>query len=269
GFPFQFEIDCATPRLRIPDGVTASARRLRAVAMVWRPLHAIVEIDGPVLLTPRQGTPIELRAASLMGSTTVEDGLPQGVALVGKAVEVRAPGAPAAQAVASLAELHLRPDPDFPGDLDVAAAVEGLVVARPQDRPIGPLDASLAGRAVGLIPAIMADGASGLRTWIAEGAPVRDLNVRASAGTLTAEGSAVLALDPLGRLEGRGTLALSGLDTRKGAGTRPAAADRAAGEGDGGKETAAAEAIPGAAGLESPPAERLPPAVVASAAALS
>jgi hypothetical protein len=111
GYPFRVEVTCTSLALRQSD-VTASLGRVHAVAQVYQPRHAIIQIDGPLRLDQGAVT-LEGRwrlfEASIRGSAK---GL-QRASLVAEApaFQLAGPGIADLAVSSDRFEAHLRPSP--------------------------------------------------------------------------------------------------------------------------------------------------------------
>lgn len=143
GFPFRIGVFCDTVGIDDrPNGLSASFGALRSAAQVYRPGHAVIELDGPaqVRVTPDRVFVADwaLMHASAVGWT---DGLDRGsLAYEGLTGRLAAPSAAFSLGLsAARGEAHLRRSGEA---LDVAGSAERLVLDL-DARALPPLDAAL------------------------------------------------------------------------------------------------------------------------------
>lgn len=168
GFPFQIELECLQPKLKVTDGdvFDMSMGRVLVVAQIYQPDLAIVEFEGPLNQKNADGTFLvatweSFRASVHLGADRMPDRL---------SAEIRGAGVESRSAVANgtirHGEFHARMG-DGKGatdDLDVAVAVRGAFypVLNGLTGVYEPMDITLRGRAEqavllkrGLVPALI------------------------------------------------------------------------------------------------------------------
>lgn len=162
GFPFRIGVFCDTVGIDDrPSGLSATFGALRSAAQVYRPGHAVIELDGPaqVRVTPDLALFADW---SLMHASAVAwtDGLDR-ASLAYDALKGRftAPSAGLSVGIAARhGEAHVRRSGEA---LDVAGSSDGLVLDL-GDRVLPPLDAA--------VDLTIADAAG----WISAGGPPDD-----------------------------------------------------------------------------------------------
>lgn len=143
GFPFRIGVFCDTVGVDDrPSGLSATFGALRSAAQVYRPGHAVLELDGPaqVRVTPDR---VFVADWSLMRASAVAwtDGLDRGsLAYDGLKGRLNAPSAGLSLGVsAAHGEAHLRRSGEA---LDAAGSAEGLALDV-GGRVLPPLDAAV------------------------------------------------------------------------------------------------------------------------------
>lgn len=143
GFPFRIGVFCETAGLDDrPSGLSASFGALRSAAQVYRPGHAVIELDGPAQLrvTPDLAVVADW---SLMRASAVawSDGLDRGsLAYDGLKGRLTMPSAALSLGFSARhGEAHLR---RLGEALDAAGSAEGLMLD-PAGRTLPPLDVAL------------------------------------------------------------------------------------------------------------------------------
>jgi hypothetical protein len=127
GFPFRLGLFCKSVNFEQPQkGVAFSAGNLRSAAQVYNPKQAVIELDGPALLSAPGLEPLSLNWTLLHASLRVAQPLPERVSLEAKElnVAVRGPaGADTKVLTAEYASGHMRTE-----ETNVAIAGEGAGV---------------------------------------------------------------------------------------------------------------------------------------------
>ena len=153
GFPFRIGLFCDTVRLDdAVRGASVSLGALRSAAQVYRPGHAVIEIDGPAQIRVSPGLSVSadwsLLHASLRATLSGLDNLSlsydrlEGTAVLPAFGGEAAPGATDRLVFsAGHGEVHLRQNGE---DLDMAASVQGFN-AKPADGTgfLPPLDGNI------------------------------------------------------------------------------------------------------------------------------
>ncbi|NBN80244.1 DUF2125 domain-containing protein [Microvirga tunisiensis] len=150
GFPFRFEVSCKDFAFRDPLGGFFSVSDLRAVALVYNPMHLIVEADSPMAAF-RPDSPIQEASwtsfrASLRYSTA---GVTRLDAVLQEPRFFSSENPTQGEVVMKKAELHLRADPERPANLDLALSFAGLKTGDP-DHP--GTDGAFVGEVAGAAP---------------------------------------------------------------------------------------------------------------------
>ncbi|MEH0074389.1 DUF2125 domain-containing protein [Pannonibacter sp. Pt2] len=136
GYPFRFELTCKDFALRTPVGHFVSVAELRAVALAYNPQHIIIEADSPMAAFAPGDGPIQegawesLRASLRFNGTSLR----QLDAVIAAPRFFASENPDAGEVSLAGGELHLRPNPAQPDDLDLAVSFKGLKVAA-EDQP--------------------------------------------------------------------------------------------------------------------------------------
>lgn len=216
GFPFRIELRCG--RVAVADrvgGHSAAFAAGRAVALIYRPTHAIVELDGPGTVTAPDGVKLEGNWRLLQASLRFGDGRLQRASLAVDGLEGGAtrPYLPPVTVKSERLELHLRPDPDRTG-FDVAASVTAGALAVDGKR-IGPEKTDVAfDTEIMRLPAAASGAAAAgfLPAWAANDGRVDIRSLRFATGKLAVEGRGAFGLETDGTLTGMLKLTATGLD---------------------------------------------------------
>jgi hypothetical protein len=124
GFPFHIELTCTRPVFRwdAPEGqFNVRVERFKAVALIYRPEHVIVDLVSPLIVEPFEQPAISLAFERGQASYSQSNGVFQRFSLVlEKPVGTRA-GTAVPDVVADGLELHLRRSAASARDFDVAA----------------------------------------------------------------------------------------------------------------------------------------------------
>lgn len=225
GYPFRIELDCLGPTADIDDGgrrMRVSAARLHAVAMVWRPDHVIVGMDGPLRIEDpdRGGNPatvLEAQWSSLQSSLRAPGGRIVRIDLVVDDPRLSAePGlvGPGAfnVATASRFEFHQRPGEGAEADADVALRADGLVLAYDDEPGTEAVDVTLLARLVGMPSPMPRDVAAFVAAWRGNAGSVEVVDLRAAQGDSVIRAEGRIEPDAQGRPEGTITVTLAGPD---------------------------------------------------------
>ncbi len=142
GWPFRLSLTCAPLTIERADGTRLMLPAVRAVSLIYRPTHLIIEADAPASLNPFARAPDgtatwDLGHASLVFSPTGPREL--AVSFTGLALSGFAPIGLKDGLTARLAEIHTRRDPDDPSRIDAALTLKGFT--RPGDT--APIDARI------------------------------------------------------------------------------------------------------------------------------
>ena len=222
GFPFRFEMSCTEPRLTLARAgdLAIAAKRLRLVAMIWRPNHFVADLDGPAEVTdPASGAAYTL--AWQRGQGSLRFGL-EGIAqasLVFDAVKLApAAGTKGVSAEAAAFALHGRPatsdvSPATSYDIALTAKDLDLVLADGRAAPLVSLEADGIAHNVRDAALSARNSADFLRKWQAAGGSFDVAGYRAEIGdTLLALGSGALSIADNGTLSGRLDSRIAGLE---------------------------------------------------------
>lgn len=151
GFPFRFELTCKDFILRDPLGGFFSVATLRAVALVYNPMHVIIEADSPMAAFRSGDSPIqEATWGSFRSSVRFNT---QGLTKLDAVIETprffSSDNPAQGEVTMTTAELHLRPTPDQPANLDIAFSFTGLKTGDPAHPGT---DGALVGKVSGAAP---------------------------------------------------------------------------------------------------------------------
>lgn len=126
GYPFRFGVFCETLSYEnVSEGITANAGAFRSAAQVYRPQHAVAEIDGPLIVnTP--GLVFRADWQILQASAqAISNGLDRG-SIDAKSVSFDIDGAGLVQRFAVQADRMTAHARQNDGNLDLAAYIENL-----------------------------------------------------------------------------------------------------------------------------------------------
>ncbi len=214
GFPFRFELRCATPSLRQPR-LTLKASDLHAAVQVYQPSLMIAEFGGPLTAIEegRAGVSVDwaLAQASVHGLTST----PRRIALVLEKPAVAALAGGQQLATAAHAELHTRDTPRLPQDppgMDVALSLVQAVFPGLARLPNAPIDANMTGTLRGLRDFAPRPWRELLRDFQAANGRVDIKEARVRQGDIIAVGHGSLSLNSRGTLDGQIDLTVAGLE---------------------------------------------------------
>lgn len=144
GWPFRLDVACTPLTVERADGSRLSLPAARAVALVYRPNHIILEADAPATIDPAGMAP-DGRAEWTLGHASLKFSTGGLTALAAQATELSLSGFEPLGLRAGLkaadVELHTRRNPGDPTRIDIAASLTKLVDGTSPDAP--PLDVDL------------------------------------------------------------------------------------------------------------------------------
>lgn len=194
GYPFRVGLFCDAAGLTlVSEGISASAGGFRSAAQIYDPRHVVSELDGPLVVTGKDGLAAKVDWQLLRASTVLaDDGLARG-SLEGHTITFDLDGPDLVAKVSAAAgriAIHLRRNA---ADLDLAADGEGLSTPLGPSAKVFALRATVPGGAV-LLNAAAAPEA-GLRGRVIL---LHDLSMEFPAGgSLSVSGSLSVAVDGL------------------------------------------------------------------------
>ena len=220
GYPFRMEIRCSEAVLTsLKTGLHASVNKVRSIALLYNPGHVIAEADGPlnVNLPEKMGVSDTIVATWQTARASVSAGISglerasldsKDIKLVFEGTQGRAPF----EALSiSRAQLHVRPDPDGPGDYDVAADITELFATRAgRDLPV--MNASVTGKALGVGEALEYKPEQQFRSWIDNGGAFELTALKFDSMGFSTLASGLLHLSQTGLLSGQIDLEISQID---------------------------------------------------------
>lgn len=215
GYPFRFEVRCAAPTIAIErTGATAKVSALRAVALLYNPTHAIIELDGPLEAShPTAGT-ATATWATLQASARLAENWSIRASLAAKTLDAKAtaPMGNTVRLVAETAEAHVRPLEVGAGrfDIDIQSLFLKLqteIDGAPVGPPMADVSLDVTAKAVPLTR-----GGDQLKAWANAGGSLEIKGLKMTAGDLDANARGDLAADPAGLLTGAISVAASGLE---------------------------------------------------------
>ncbi|WP_321343996.1 DUF2125 domain-containing protein [Breoghania sp.] len=130
GYPFRIEVRCGTVDVAFSDGGQVSVAGFRAVALIYKPYHIILEADAP-LAARMSPFPANIEGQWTIGHASLEldDGELADAALSFENPDFGLIGDYASQkATGKLAELHLRRAPDDGDAADIALRLKDLAL---------------------------------------------------------------------------------------------------------------------------------------------
>lgn len=194
GYPFRVGLFCDASGLTLAaEGISAQAGSFRSAAQIYNPRHLVSELDGPLVVTGKEGLAARVDWQLLRASTVLaDDGLMRG-SVEGRTLTLDLDGPGLVAKVSAAAEriaVHLRRNA---ADLDIAADGEGL------SSPLGP------GARVFAFSATVPGGAAMLTASGASQADLRGREIRLhdlsmsfpSGGSLAVTGALSVAADGL------------------------------------------------------------------------
>ena len=201
GWPFRIEVRCAPLALKAPDGTTLTVAAARAVALVYKPRHIIVEADAPAEIARGGRAPGAIAWSLGHASIIVGDHGPRELSVALEDPRISGFGPLGLKDVAAKqVQFHMREAPDRPGAIDIALSIADLVES---PVPLGaPIGAGLQAR----LPAnVMANTAGPVAlTALAAGGPAVDIasaHLEADTARLALGGH--LELNAAGAAEGK------------------------------------------------------------------
>lgn len=201
GFPFRFELRCKDFVLRDPFGGFFSVATLRAVALVYNPMHVILEADSPMAAFRSSDSPIqEASWGSFRSSLRFNmQGLTRFDAVIETPRFFSSDNPAQGEVAMATAELHLRPAPDQPANLDIAFSFTGLKTGDPAHPGT---DGALVGTVSGAAPLLTGTIPLGLFA-ATDGVPAISLSqLRLASGEASLSTSGTLKLPSDGHLTG-------------------------------------------------------------------
>jgi hypothetical protein len=216
GFPFRFELRCATPALSLQKArLAVTAKDMHAAVQVYQPTLAVAEIDGPMTVTEegRGGVAIDwtLAQASVHGLSRT----PDRVSLVLDKPTVAQLAGNAALASAAHAEIHLRAAPRLPQDppaLDLALSLAQALFPGLARVPTVPIDADVTGTLHGIDRIAPKPWPQLLRDLQAANGRLDVTQARIRQGDILGIGRGTLKLTPRGTLDGELQLTVAGME---------------------------------------------------------
>lgn len=218
GYPFRFELMCASPSLTLdgPMPVTWTARGAHAVAQVWNPRHIIAEFQGPATVT-EAGTDLNLEANWTLMQVSGTGSAKQLERSALSANDYVLKQGTTTLFSAKHLELHMRQHPgaQAPGTLDIAMGVSGAtgaLLGTSNGAALPPVDSELQVTVSGMPEFRTMSVEERLAQWQANGGRIKIDQARLSAGggVITATGE--VGLDAQRRPDGMVTLAVANAD---------------------------------------------------------
>jgi hypothetical protein len=216
GFPFRFELRCATPEVGLRNARLAfKAQDLHAAVQIYQPTLAVAEIDGPLTVTEegRGGVVIgwTLAQASVHGLSPP----PERVSFVLDKPTVTRLADSGALANAAHAEIHLRAAPRLPQDppaLDLALNLAQALFPGVARVPSVPIDADITGTLRGIDRITPKPLPQLLRDLQAADGRLDVTQARIRQGDILGIGRGTLKLTPRGMLDGELQLTIAGVE---------------------------------------------------------
>lgn len=221
GYPFRVELRCAGPSADIADAeprIRLAAEALRAVAMVWRLEHVIVELDGPMRVEAvnGQGEPVTALThdwSLWQGSFRVPEGRIRRFDVAVSDMSLApdpATGGPPVSITAEDFELHARLEAEDRAQLAMDATQ--LVVAIDGAEAPEPVDVAVSGELTALPEPLPRQPADFFAAWRANEGALLLQDARATQGDTVLHAAGRLVPDESGRPEGTITVSLAGPD---------------------------------------------------------
>ena len=216
GFPFRFELRCATPALGLRNARLAfKAQDLHAAVQVYQPTLAVAEIDGPMIVTEEGRGGVSIGWALAQASVRGLPPTPERASLVlDKPTVARLPDN-GALANAAHAEIHVRAAPHLPQDppaLDLALNLVQALFPGVARVPSVPIDADISGTLRGIDRIAPKPWPQLLRDLQAADGRLDVTQARIQQGDILGIGRGTLKLTPRGTLDGELQLTIAGVE---------------------------------------------------------
>lgn len=214
GFPFRLAVTCTPIEAACPaEDASLSLAGVEAMGLVYNPGHMLFDAKGPMTMTGPDGITASANWSALQSSLRVGfSGLKRySIVSDGLDASLTAPSRLTGPVAfkADHAELHLVPDPDTAGMIDVFTTVENGVTTLPGRPAVPPATSNVA---IGVPEAVLKERNDPVAAWIASGQPVRihraEIDVAGFALALAGDAT----IDAAGLISGTFTVRLSALD---------------------------------------------------------
>lgn len=214
GFPFRLGVTCTPLQAACPaEDASVSVAGIEAVGLVYNPGHLLFDARGPLAVSGPDGISASANWSALQSSLRIGfSGLKRySIVSDGLDATLTAPGRLAGSAAfkADRAELHLIPDPDAAGVIDIFSTVENGVVTLPGRPEVPPVTTNVA---VGVPESVVRGRADPVAAWIASGQPVRIDRAEIDVAGLSVALAGTATIDAAGFVSGDFTVRLSALD---------------------------------------------------------
>lgn len=214
GFPFRLGITCTPLEAACPaEDASLSLAGVEAMGLVYNPGHLLFDAKGPLTLSGPDGTSASANWSALQSSLRMGfSGLKRySIVSDGLDASLSAPGRLAGPVAfkADHAELHLVPDPDTAGMIDIFTTVENGVTTLPGRPAVPPATSNVA---IGVPEAVLKQRNDPVAAWIASGQPVRIHRAEIDVAGLSLALAGDATIDTAGLISGTFTVRLSALD---------------------------------------------------------
>jgi hypothetical protein len=203
GFPFHIELICTRPVFRFdaPEGqFNVRIERFKAVALIYRPEHVIVDLVAPLVVQPFERPSVTLDFARGQASYSQSSGVFQRFSLVLDKPVGRRDGVAQPDVAADAIEIHLRRAASGPRDLDIA--LEARLLSTGGAPPEAGANIATAAAVKNWPDEAVAERGGLVAAWARAGGSVQvsQLRVQRGTGLMTATGN--LGFSASGRPEG-------------------------------------------------------------------
>jgi len=197
GWPFRVRVDCRPFRLRRDDGTELSFATLRAVALVYKPRHIIVEADAPAEVSVGGAPPGAIAWALAHASLVFDARGAEAVSIALTNPRITGFGQIGLMdASATAAQLHYRRSPSAEDSVDLALKLENLT-----ESPVAlgaPIDVEALTTLAGVVPS--PPNAATLKASPPR-LEISSAKILSASTVLAAEGT--VSLNPSGRADGQ------------------------------------------------------------------
>ncbi|MCX5514275.1 hypothetical protein C3941_14465 [Kaistia algarum] len=214
GFPFRLGITCTPVAASCPaEDLSVDLAGIEAMGLLYNPGHALFAAKGPLALKARHGNQVTANWTSLESSVRIGFSGLKRYSLVADGLDAAldAPSRVAGTVTlkADHAELHLVPDPDTAGMIDLFTTVQNGLASVPGRPELPPVTSNVA---IGLPESVLKQRDNPVAAWIASGQPIRIYRAEIDVAGLSTALAGDATIDGNGMLSGDFTVRLSALD---------------------------------------------------------
>jgi hypothetical protein len=212
GYPFRLEVTCDAPVLERKGAPRLSAKELRSISMIWNPFFIILELDGPLMIEDKNQPPLRLEASTLRASINTDKGEVGRISISSENAALFQHEDNLLLAKAENVEAHTRKIPDTNnGDRDIIFIAKN---AEWPDAPIRaqPFDAGFSATARAIEQHFTNALPKTLNSWIQSEPKLDHIRLKIKNRRMTIDTTGTLDVERNGLINGRGTVAVAGLD---------------------------------------------------------